>query len=495
LVVDDEAPVRRLVSTVVRGTGCDVAEAPDGEAALDILARGTFDLLITDLRMPRMDGLALLEECRVRYPSMDVVILTAYGTIQSAVQAIRLGTLDYIGKPFSSDDLAQRVRHCFEARRSRPQPISPVEPLVELSRILSSTVSASDVLESVVSLVQSTFTPTSIGLALFGDESQDDIALAVDILATDGARSTEDLGFPRPDRALVRDLAARDRPWVLRELGPIDVKDLTRTEGPALTVPLVSGSDAIGWMTLVRNPGAPAYTEADAQLLCVFSFQIAIAVLHARTHQRLVEAFRDLRRATLSTVHTLFATIQAFDPYTHDHCERVARYAYMLGRRLDLKAEELESIRIGALLHDLGKIGIGDDTVRKQGGLTSDEVDRVRLHPVLGAQILADMDAFAAIVPMVLHHHEHYDGSGYPAGLAGDEIPLGARIIAVVDAFDSMTTDRPYRRALSTQAALARLRAGAGTQLDPYLVTLWTDIVAEGGLANPGSAPSTLPDL
>ena len=494
LVVDDEAPVRRLISTVVRGAGCDVSEAPDGQAALEVLAQASFDLVITDLLMPRKGGLALLEECRALYPDTDIVVLTGHGTIQSAVQAIRLGADDYISKPFAADELAQRVCRCLEARRARPQTISAVEPLVEFTRILSGSASSPETLERIVSLVQRTFTPSSIYLALFDGESLNDIAVAVNILATAGARSPEELGFAGPTPELARELAARRNPWVLREAGPLDRDDLDRPEGQALTVPLVSGSDVIGWMTLMRAAGAAPYTEADAQLLCVFAFQIGIAMLHSRTHQQLVDAFRDLQRATLSTVRTLFAAIQAFDQYTHDHCERVSRYAYMLGRRLGIDPEELDSLRIGALLHDLGKIGIGDDTVRKQGCLTTDEVDRVQLHPVMGANILADMDAFRSVIPMILYHHECYDGSGYPAGLAGDEIPLGGRIIAVVDAFDSMTTDRPYRQALSISDALERLHAGAGSQLDPDLVAMWSEIVAEGKAVAPETASGTAPD-
>jgi len=490
LVVDDEAPVRRLISAVVRGAGCDVTEAADGQAALDALARDSYDLIITDLLMPRKGGLALLEECRALYPGTDVVVLTAYGTIPSAVEAIRLGAMDYISKPFVGDDLAQRVRRCLETRSARPQPTSPVEPLVELSRVLGRVGSSREALESIVSLVQRTFAPESIGLVLFEDgwcgspsdspgDCPNDIALAVDILATSGARCPAALGFPGLDREMAKRIAGRRNPWALRSAGPLHEADFDRPEGRAVTVPLVNGGDVLGWITLVRAADATPYTEADAQLLCVFAFQIGIAMLHSRTHQRLVEAFRDLERATLSTVRTLFAAIQAFDQYTHDHCERVSRYAYMLGRRLGLDAEELDNLRIGALLHDLGKIGIGDDTVRKQGRLTTDEVDRVRMHPVMGASILADLDAFQGVVPMIKHHHECYDGSGYPDGLAGEAIPPGGRIIAVVDAFDSMTTDRPYRRALSIGAALERLGAVAGTQLDPALVAAWSEIVAE----------------
>jgi putative nucleotidyltransferase with HDIG domain len=481
LVVDDEAPVRRLISAIVRQTGCTVAEAADGRAAMDTLAREPFDLVITDLRMPRMGGMALLEECRSLYPETDVMVLTAYGTIPSAVEAVRLGALDYISKPFVGDDLAQRVRRCLEARRARSRPPSPVGPLVELGRILTQAYDGPAMLERVVDLVQSTFAPASICLALFGAPSADRIALSVDILAAAGAQSPADLGFPGPTIALARLIASRRTPWVLREPGPLDETDLDRTEGQAITVPLVNGSDVLGWMTLVRPGDAPRYTASDAQLLYVFAFQIGSVMLPSRARQQLAEALRTVRRATLATVRTLFAAIKAFDQYTHDHCERVSRYAYLLGKRLGLAPGELEHLRIGALLHDVGKIGIGDGTVRKRGRLTTDEIDRVRLHPIMGASILSDMDAFADIVPMVKYHHECFDGSGYPSGLAGDAIPLGGRIIAVVDAFDSMTTDRPYRRALPIDDALERLHACAGSQLDPQHVAAWAAIVGEGG--------------
>ncbi len=226
----------------------------------------------------------------------------------------------------------------------------------------------------------------------------------------------------------------------------------------------------------VRADGAPRYTRDDGELLHVLGMQIGVTLLHSRTRQRLMDTFRDLERANLSAVETLFTALGTYDPNTHDHSERVARYAYQLGQTLGLAEGDLEQLRIAGLLHDIGKLGVGDATLHKNGQLDDHEFDRVKAHPRMGAKILAGVEAFAEIAPLVLYHHEYYNGQGYPDGLAGEDIPLGARIIAVVDVFDSMTTDRPYRPALPVDEVLNYMLTIAGSKLDARLVKQWVTL-------------------
>jgi putative nucleotidyltransferase with HDIG domain len=262
------------------------------------------------------------------------------------------------------------------------------------------------------------------------------------IVVRNGERLPERF-YPHLDRKQIRDLARRDEPWLLREV------DESPLEGVSITMPLLCDGEAIGMLTLARRLPSPGYTQSDAQLLRVFGIQIALGMLHARTHERMSDAFRDLKQASLSAVRALFEALGTFDRYTRDHSERVSRYARMLGEAISLPPDQIELLSMGGLLHDIGKLGVTGTTLNKNAHLTSDETDRFRLHPVSGARILAGVDALVEIVPIVLHHHERYDGEGYPGRLAGEEIPLKARIIAVVDTYDSMNSDRPYRSALA----------------------------------------------
>ena len=164
------------------------------------------------------------------------------------------------------------------------------------------------------------------------------------------------------------------------------------------------------------------------------------------------------------------AAIDAKDSYTCGHSERVARIAVELARELGLSDEEVSDIYLGGLLHDIGKIGISDSILRKDGTLTSGEYEQIRQHVVIGVRILVDFPAIAHLLPLVRHHHERYDGTGYPDGLQRDEIPFLARILAVADGYDAMNTTRPYRAALSRPVIEKALRLGCGAQWDEDVV-------------------------
>ena len=165
------------------------------------------------------------------------------------------------------------------------------------------------------------------------------------------------------------------------------------------------------------------------------------------------------------------------DRYTKQHSEDVARYAVFLADQLGLRPEERQSVELAGLLHDVGKIGVPGTILRKPGPLTGDEYDAIKQHPALGDAIVRDLPNVEAVKAGVRHHHERLDGTGYIDGLAGEDIPLIARIVSVADAFSAMTTTRPYRKALTVAEALHRLREASGTQLDPRLVTAFVDAV------------------
>lgn len=178
------------------------------------------------------------------------------------------------------------------------------------------------------------------------------------------------------------------------------------------------------------------------------------------------QVYVKLRQAYQSTVQSLVAAIEAKDAYTRGHSERVADYSEMIARQLHMSDEAIDKLRIAALLHDLGKIGIQRSILSKTGRLTDEEFGLMREHPELATAILHDVDFLDDIIPTIYHHHEHYDGSGYVKKLKGEQIPLTARILAVADAYDAMISVRPYRPALEPQTAAAELVSCAGSQFD-----------------------------
>jgi len=189
-----------------------------------------------------------------------------------------------------------------------------------------------------------------------------------------------------------------------------------------------------------------------------------------RTNAQLQGLLERSRANYLSTISSLARTIEAKDPYTGGHTERVGEYALMLARELGFGEDELEAVEVGAIVHDIGKIGIPDRILLKPGRLDAEEFAEMRKHPEISSYILDGLDVPQVVVEMARHHHERFDGNGYPDGLAGEDIPLAARILTVADAFDAMTSDRPYRAALAVEEALAEVRRNAGTQFCPAVV-------------------------
>ncbi len=193
---------------------------------------------------------------------------------------------------------------------------------------------------------------------------------------------------------------------------------------------------------------------------------------------REINAINDeLEKAYLESIETLRYTVEARDTYTRGHSDRVAAFSVLIGRKLGLSDSALRTLRVGGLFHDIGKIGVPDSILLKGSKLSDDEYSEIKNHPSIGAHILSNASIFRDIIPIVKHHHEHFDGKGYPTQLAGENIPLFARIVAVADSFDAMTSKRTYRDSLSIDVVKNELRNNSGSQFDPKIVDVFLDIL------------------
>lgn len=191
------------------------------------------------------------------------------------------------------------------------------------------------------------------------------------------------------------------------------------------------------------------------------------------------ELYTRMRKIYLDTIRTLAATIDAKDPYTLGHSERVSHLAVQLARKLDFAETEIEYLEYAAILHDIGKIGIEDRILGKKDRLTDEEYDKIKEHPVIGASIIGSIEFLQKCSQTVLHHHERYEGGGYPHGLKGEEIPRTARLLAVVDAYDAMNSDRPYRKKLSENDILEEIERESGKQFDPAIARTFISLIKE----------------
>ncbi|MEO0124015.1 MAG: HD domain-containing phosphohydrolase [candidate division WOR-3 bacterium] len=236
-----------------------------------------------------------------------------------------------------------------------------------------------------------------------------------------------------------------------------------------IAVPLKIGEKIIGVIN-IESYKKNAFSEKDLELLILVANQASIAIQNS-------ELYSSLKQSYLDSIKTLVSAIEAKDPYTSGHSERVRKYALKIARKLKLPPEEIEELDYAGYLHDIGKIGISDSVLTKPSPLTEEEYEIVKEHPKIGHNILKHARHLSGACEIIKYEHERYDGNGYPNGLKRNEIPIGARIIAVADAYDAMTTDRPYRKALSKNEAIKRLKEGSGTQFDPKVVRAFLSIL------------------
>jgi HD-GYP domain-containing protein (c-di-GMP phosphodiesterase class II) len=269
--------------------------------------------------------------------------------------------------------------------------------------------------------------------------------------------------------------------WVVKNKKPLYIKDLEQDKRflkkevidyklkQLLTIPIIIEGEVKGVINLESNT---SFTTDIINLLKSFSEQAAVAINNARLYHKIQDSYFEIVKA-------LAQAIEAKDPYTHGHSERVMEYAVQIAQKLGLPEEEMETLRYAAILHDIGKIGVRGIVLNNPNGLTNEEFDEIKKHPLIGEGIIQPIELLQPIRPLIRHHHEWYNGKGYPDGLSGENIPLGARILVVADAYDAMISDRPYRKALTKETVIKELKRGSGTQFEPKLVEVFLEILKQ----------------
>ena len=349
LIVDDEIGPRESLRMILK-PHYNIFTAENGYTAIQMLRQTEMDVVTLDIKMPGMSGIDTLKEIRLIDPDVMVIIITGYGTLKSAIEAIRYGVFDYIPKPFNVPEIMSIIDKSIQRRKLN----------LKIKEML----------------------------------------------------------HQRPDPSGMQDaLPDSDLPV------PKEMKGFTD----------------------FRNEGG---NSTENQNCLEFSKVLAF-------------------------------TLEEKDPYTSGHSERVCYYSDFISKRLSLNPKDRNEIRIASYLHDIGKIGISNRFINKKGTLSTTEWAIIKQHTRKSIELLVPLNLSPNILSYIHHHHERFDGTGYPDGLSKDQIPLGARVIAIADAYDSMTSDRPYRKPLSNGESKNELMKNAGKQFDPQLISIFLDILKE----------------
>jgi response regulator RpfG family c-di-GMP phosphodiesterase len=474
LVVDDEQVIRDMLADFLAMEGYAVETAEDGVAAVARLEHGPVDLVLSDLKMPRMGGIALIDEIARAAPHAVTVIMTGFGTVETAIDAMKRGAYDYVLKPFKLDEVVHVVRRGLDKQRMTTENMRLREALslYKVSEAIQASLSLDQVLETVVDTCRDELHADAVWTWL--DDGEGGFFERQHLR---GASLPEGVSTGRlAPEVVVEHL--RTEPLLL-EQGEGGGRFFTEAPGAPVTsivaVPLRiqqrgasgTGPRLLGFLAAASLTRGKRFDEGQRKLLSIVSSRAAAAIENARLYE-------DLQATFQQTIHGLAKAIDKMDRYTAGHSDRVAQYAVYLAQRLGLGAHEIEIVRQSALMHDIGKIGCVLN-LNKPGKLTTDEYEVFKKHPVYGRDILDPIKFLHPLIPGVYLHHERWDGRGYPLKMKGNEIPIIARIISVADTYDAMTSNRSYRRALPHEVAVAEIERCASSQFDPDVSRIFVE--------------------
>lgn len=465
LVIDDERPILNLVRSFLETKGRACLTTTDPREAIGILEERPVDLILTDIHMQGLSGVDVLERAREIDPETIVILMTGKPSVDTAIRSLKADAYDYLTKPFDLEDLHDVVERALEKQRLRREnaALKDTLTLYQISQAVNASVDEREIVDMVVDSIKEELQAEHVAMFLLEDGRLE----------------------PWDTRAVDEDVAAAERTLakaVVRETGPVlagegsEGPDVAPVARAGIGVPLMGQGRVIGAIVALRKESRRPFNHGHVQTMTILAGNVATVMENTRKTRLVIESRAGLVEANTATIGALVSALDAREHETQVHSVRVTQYALRLAREIDFPASEMVDLRFGAMLHDIGKIGISDTILLKPGPLTEDEWAEMRLHPLIGYRILSEIRFLSDAAEIVLHHHERWDGQGYPKGLSGEDIPLGARLFAIVDTYDSMTSDRPYRDALDYDAVVHELKRCTATQFDPRLVDAFLGI-------------------
>lgn len=338
--------------------------------------------------------------------------------------------------------------------------VSEKTVLTEVARTVNSSLSVDNVLEISMKLVSQIMRAEASSLMILDAKKKE---LIFKVALGKKGKEVKEIRIPLGS-GIAGYVAEHGEPLVIpdvtveeRFFKDVDEKSGFKTRS-IICVPLKIKDKLIGVAEAINRIGG-VFSPDDIELFEALAFQISIALENASLYKELEDLF-------ISIITSLTATIDAKDQYTHGHSQRVMEYSVAIGKEMGLYGDEIKTLKLSALLHDIGKIGVDEAILRKPGKLTDEEFQEIKKHPGIGARIIEHVKKLKEILPSIKHHHERFEGGGYPDGLSKEKIPLFSRIIAVADAYDAMTSERPYRKALDRDIAISEIERCRGTQFD-----------------------------
>jgi putative nucleotidyltransferase with HDIG domain len=479
LVVDDQPAFGSRISEVLAEKGFDIAAFSDAAAALEAARDGSFAAAVVDRAMPGMTGIELVERIRAKSPETQFVMLTGHADMDSAIEGLKVGIVDYLPRQSTplplleasvaravdrwrllraNQDLVQQLADSNHLLRALQEIGTSLSGEAHLDRLLERLVAATKQLCGADSCRAMLFRPTSDAAGLLVETAVGDGADSVR-----GARlhSGEGLAALAVDRDEIIDIGRpSSHPRYSHRC------DELPTALPSFLAAPLRHRSVFG--ALIAGGRQEGFSKDHFEIIRSLARQSAVAIENALQQEKSVNFFSHV-------CDILVGILDGMDVHYPGHSRRVAAFSDMVTRRLGLPDDERRQVHFAGLLHDIGKVRLDPALLNVEGKLTAETRAEIRRHPGLGVEILRPISVWEDILPIILSHHERWDGRGYPRAIAGEEIPLGARIVALAEVFDAISRPGPHVPKRTVDEALAEIERCAGTQFDPKLARVFVE--------------------
>jgi len=492
LIVEDDALLSELLREYLQKLNHETVNiCSTGRAALISVGREMYDCAFIDVMLPDMNGLQLLEQIRNENLLLPVVMMSGYPTMDFTLEAMRNGASDFLAKPFGLADMALTLERVTKERtllmenlslrleseareqlvvvnKALEEKIEDQTKLFEISETIDQTSASENLYGRIVQLASRLTAAAKVCFFILPPD-QDELVL-ISEHGTGDAHFMQTV-FEVENGRMRRMINSGVSPIMIRPDQLLKNQQLPQAIGNKSLFscwPLHIRGKLFGLLATAHNGHSKYFSERETRLIDFLMKKASLAIENMALYESMTANFYGILRSLVNA-------LEAKDRYTGKHSERVTHYAYRIASNMRCSEDQIESLQTVGYLHDIGKIGVADSILNKSGSLTREEFELVKKHPTIGESIVSELGLSPDERAIIRHHHERWDGNGYPDGLSGQEIPFLARIIMVADAFDAMTSKRAYRDAMSIPNAVEELRINRNKQFDADVVDAFLD--------------------
>lgn len=484
LIVDDELSFKEFICETLEDAGFSVKSAGSGIEALDVLKTSLPDIIITDIMMPGMGGLELIGKVRETYPDIIALVMTAFGDLDTARLAMRQGAYDFILKPFDIDEILNAIHQAMNRSKlvRENAKLKETLSLYKATKTLNKITNIEDMFQLILKFALNQIS-ASRGSLMIVDENRKELSIKASVGLDDTVANESRV---RIGEGIAGRVAETGDPILVTNISEHPLFNKLSHNLPfksfisapliggkgdeLLSIPLETNKKVVGVLNLTKQEAGKIFTEGDLHIIAILASQAAISIEN-------VQLFQNLEDTYLSTIKSLSLILEGKSSFTQGHSERVTDFAEAIAKEMSLTSDEINFLKQGAILHDIGKIGVKDTILDKEGTLTEEEQEIIKQHPVIGYDMLKPIKFLQKALPIVRHHHERMDCKGYPDGKSGEDLTCTEHISIVADAYDAMASDRPYRKALTREKILDELEENVGTQFDKEVVATFINRV------------------